>query len=65
MKSDSDVTTHPKSMIGSPEQERASISIVGRALTEQEMHRLDQVEGALPPLTAAVEIPTADFGFSR
>ena len=52
-----------QSMTSLLEQERAGISIVGRALTEQETHRLKQIEGALPLLQGAVEKLTAEPGF--
>jgi len=51
------------SIIASLEQERASISIVGRALTEQETHRPEQIDGALPLLQGAVEKLTAEPRF--
>ena len=53
------------SIIASLKQEQAGISVIGRPLTEEEAHRLDQIADSLPLLTAAVEILTADFGFSR
>lgn len=48
------------SIIESLEQERGRISIVGRALTPQEEHRLSQIGEAVPLLRSAVEKLTAE-----
>ncbi len=51
-------------VIASLKQEQARISVIGRPLSDEEVHRLDQIADSLPLLTTAVDKLTADLGFS-